>query len=75
MLKQLREDNARLQMMIAQKSNEMDELRWVQQRYVEAMVEETNMTKKYLTKLLDRKVNAYLGAQEAVELGIADEIV
>ena len=55
--------------------NEMDELRWVQQRYVEAMVEETNMTKKYLTKLLDRKVNAYLGAQEAVELGIADEII
>jgi len=27
MLKQLREDNARLQMMISQKSNEMDELR------------------------------------------------
>ena len=54
--------------------NEMEEVRWIQDQYINALVEETNMTKKYLKKLLERKVNVYLTAQEAVELGIADEI-
>ena len=38
------------------------------------MVDETNMSEKHLRKLLERKVNVYLNAEEAVELGIADEI-
>ena len=54
--------------------NEMDEIRWVQDRYIEAMVEETNMSKTHLKKILNRKVNAYFTAEEAVELGIADII-
>lgn len=54
--------------------NEMDEIRWTQDRYIEAMVQETNMTKTHLKKILDRKVNAYFTAEEAVELGIADII-
>ena len=54
--------------------NEMEEVRWIQEQYINSLVEETNMTKKYLKKLLERKVNVYLTAQEAVELGIADEI-
>ena len=33
------------------------------------------MTKKYIKKLLDRKVNVYLDAKEAIELGIADELI
>jgi len=33
------------------------------------------MTKRYLNKLLNRKMNVYLTAEEAVELGIADEVV
>jgi len=55
--------------------NEMEEIRWLQNCHIDALVEETNMTKKYLNKLLDRKVNAYISAKEAVELGIADIIV
>jgi len=55
--------------------NEMEEIRWIQKTHVEALVEETDMTQKYLNKLLDRKVNAYISAKEAVELGIADIIV
>jgi len=43
--------------------------------YSEALVAETNMTKKDLKKLLERKVNVYLTAEEAVELGIADIII
>ena len=54
--------------------NEMDEIRWTQDKYIEAMVEETNMTKAHLKKILNRKVNAYFTAEEAVELGIADII-
>jgi len=54
--------------------NEMDEIRWTQDRYIEAMVGETNMTKAHLKKILNRKVNAYFTAEEAVELGIADII-
>ena len=33
------------------------------------------MTKKQLKNMLERKVNVYLSAEEAVELGIADIIV
>ena len=54
--------------------NEMDEIRWTQDRYIEAMVQETNMSKSHLKKILNRKVNAYFTAEEAVELGIADII-
>ena len=54
--------------------NEMDEIRWTQDRYIEATVEETNMSKAHLKRILNRKVNAYFTAEEAVELGIADII-
>jgi hypothetical protein len=33
------------------------------------------MTKSQLKKMLERKVNVYLSAERAVELGIADIIV
>ena len=55
--------------------NEMDEIRWIQEQHVKCLVEETNMTARHLKKLLARKVNVYLTAEEAVELGIADEVV
>jgi ATP-dependent Clp protease protease subunit len=55
--------------------NEMEEVRWIQERYIQALCEDSNMTKKYIKKLLDRKVNVYLDAKEAIELGIADELI
>ena len=55
--------------------NEMDEIRWIQDQHVKCLVEETNMSSRHLKKLLGRKVNVYLNAEEAVELGIADEVV
>ena len=54
---------------------EMEEVRWAQEKYIDALVQTTDMTKAYLRKLLKRKVNVYLTAQEAVDLGIADEII
>ena len=55
--------------------NEMEEIRWIQDQHIKCLVEETHMSEKYLKKLLSRKVNVYLNAEEAVELGIADEII
>ena len=55
--------------------NEMRELQWVQEKYVEAMVSETKMTRRQVKKLISNSVDSYLGAEEAVKYGIADRIV
>jgi len=55
--------------------NEFEETKWLQEQHINALIEESDMTKKHLKKLLDRKVNVYLTAKEAVEYGIADIIV
>ena len=55
--------------------NEFEETKWLQEQHTNSLVEETDMTKRFLKKLLDRKVNVYLTAKEAVEYGIADIIV
>tara|TARA_Y100000034_G_scaffold136495_1_gene213347 strand:+ start:1298 stop:1948 length:651 start_codon:yes stop_codon:yes gene_type:complete len=55
--------------------NEMDEIKWLQEQHVKCLISETKMTKRYIKKLLNKKVNVYLTAEEAVELGIADIII
>ena len=55
--------------------NEMEAIEQLQQMYIDCLVEETSMTKKQLKNMLERKVNVYLSAEEAVELGIADIII
>lgn len=55
--------------------NEMSEIRNTQEAYIKALAKETKMTPSKLKKLVGRKVNVYLSAEEAVELGIADIIV
>ena len=56
-------------------ANEMEAMQQIQKDYIDALVAETSMSKKDLKKLLERKVNVYLSAEEAVELGIADIII
>ena len=56
-------------------ANEMEAIQQIQKDYSEALIAETNMTSKQLKELLERKVNVYLSAQEAVDLGIADIII
>jgi len=53
--------------------NELEEVRWTQKQYIKALAGETDMTPKYIKKLIERGINVYLTAKEAVELGIADE--
>ncbi len=60
---------------IADIENEFSETKNTQSMYVKALAEETDMTQKYIKKLMERKTNVYLDAEEAVSLGIADIIV
>tara|TARA_R110002074_G_scaffold41457_4_gene109863 strand:- start:156 stop:797 length:642 start_codon:yes stop_codon:yes gene_type:complete len=59
---------------IADVKNEFKETEYTQKLYVEALAEETNMTRSYIKRLMNKKTNVYLNAQQAVELGIADII-
>ena len=54
--------------------NEFEEAKITQKQYVKALAAETNMTEAHLRKLIQRKTNVYIDAEEAVELGIADII-
>ncbi len=56
-------------------ANEMEAIQQIQKDYIDALVAETTMTSKKMKALLERKVNVYLSAEEAVELGIADIII
>ena len=55
--------------------NELEAIEQLQEMYSDALLAESKMTKKQLKKMLERKVNVYLSAEEAVELGIADIII
>lgn len=55
--------------------NELKSIKHIQELYINALSKETHMTKRTIQKLLDRKVNVYLTAEEAIEYGIADEVI
>jgi len=55
--------------------NEFDEIKFVQEAYTKALIKETDLTPKAMKDLLERHVNIYLSAQEAVKYGIADEVI
>lgn len=55
--------------------NEMNEIRWTQDRYINALIAETKITPATMKKLLEKHVNIYLSAEEAVKYGIADEVI
>lgn len=55
--------------------NELEEIKYTQEQYIKLLARETDMTVSYIKKLINKKINVYLTATEAVELGIADEVV
>lgn len=55
--------------------NELEQTVSLQDSYIQALSHETNMTKKQIQTLINRKVNVYLTAEEAIEKGLADEIL
>tara|TARA_Y100001973_G_scaffold103713_1_gene171607 strand:- start:336 stop:1007 length:672 start_codon:yes stop_codon:yes gene_type:complete len=58
-----------------QMDNEIKEVHAIQNAYIEAIASETNLTEKQLKKMLKRKENIYMNAEQAVENGFADIIV
>lgn len=55
--------------------NEMAEMRYMQEAYLRALSDESNLSVSQLKRMINRKVNVYLSAEEAVKMGIADIIV
>ena len=58
-----------------QLDNEMKEVKAIQESYIKAVCEETNLTERKLRSLLKKKINIYLTAEEAVKHGFADIII
>ena len=56
-------------------TNELEAISDLQKMYISCLVAETNMSERDIKEMLDRNVNVYLSAEEAVKLGIADIIV
>jgi ATP-dependent Clp endopeptidase proteolytic subunit ClpP len=55
--------------------NEMREVRYTQDQYIEVLCNETNLTEEQIREMFSKNVNVYLTAEEAVEYGIADEVI
>ena len=54
--------------------NEMEQIAGLQDSYIQAMSSETNMTKRQIQTLINKKINVYLDAEEAIGKGLADEV-
>lgn len=55
--------------------NELEEMKNIQEMYIKCLVADSNLTEFQLRTMLERGVNVYLTAEEAVKYGIADIIV
>jgi ATP-dependent Clp protease protease subunit len=55
--------------------NEMEQMKGLQDNYIQCLSTETSMTKRQIQSLINRKVNVYLSAAEAIEKGLADEVL
>jgi ATP-dependent protease ClpP protease subunit len=53
----------------------MEQMKVLQDNYIQALSSETDMTKRQIQSLINRKINVYLSASEAVEKGLADEVL
>jgi ATP-dependent Clp protease protease subunit len=55
--------------------NEMEQMKNLQDLYIQCLSGETSMTKRQIQRLINRKVNVYLSSEEAIEKGLADEVL
>ena len=51
---------------------DLESIKRMEEEYLKIMTSETNLDKRKLQKLLDKRVNIYLSAEEAISYGIAD---
>ncbi len=55
--------------------SDLSSIEAMEDRYMEVLCAETKFTKRTLKKLLDKGVNVYLSAEEAIKYGIADKYI
>ena len=55
--------------------NELEEIKWIQERYIETLANCTKLTPSKIKKLLKTQKDVYISAEEAIKMGIADEII
>jgi ATP-dependent Clp endopeptidase proteolytic subunit ClpP len=55
--------------------NELEEVKVLQDMYVQCVAENSNLSVKQIKKLFKANANHYISAAQAVEYGLADEIV
>ena len=55
--------------------NELEEIKWVQERYIQCLSEYTKLTPSKIKKLLKTQKDVYISSDEAIKMGIADEII
>jgi len=55
--------------------NDIQEIKWLQKQYIRCLSNETNLTEKKIRAIMKKKVNYYFSAEEAIKMGIADEIL
>ena len=55
--------------------NELEEIKWIQERYIETLSNYTKLTPSKIKKLLKTQKDVYISAEEAIKMGIADEII
>ena len=60
---------------ITSMENELEEIKWVQERYIECLANYTKLTKSKIKRLLKTQKDVYISAEEAIKMGIADEII
>jgi len=55
--------------------NETKEIKILQKLYTKALVENSELTESQVKKMLKKKINVYMSAEEALKHGIVDEII
>jgi len=55
--------------------NELEEIKWIQERYIETLANYTKLTPSKIKKILKSQKDVYISAEEAIKMGIADEII
>jgi ATP-dependent Clp protease protease subunit len=60
---------------IKQLENNLQEVKWYQSKYIEALTENSNMSSRQLKAIFRKKSDTYFDAAQALKWGIADEII
>ena len=55
--------------------NELKEIKWIQDRYIECLAGYTKMSKSKIKKLFRSQKDIYISSKQAIKLGIADKIL